>query len=309
MGFRELVAVVTLAALYVSGCSDSGTERRDEAEPAADARIVVYVVNYPLEYFAERIGGDEVAVEFPAPPDVDPAFWNPVAETIAAYQNADLILLNGAAYAKWVAKVSLPQAKVVDTSKGFSDHYIVTEGAVTHSHGPGGEHAHTGTAFTTWIDLDQSLQQARAIEEALTARWPDRADIWKAGFSELEEDLTALDAALRNAVAANASQAMVASHPVYQYLTRRYSLNIESVMWEPDAFPTEGQWRELSHLIEDHDAKWMIWEGEPLPESLQRLAEMGVKSVVFDPCGNVPEDGDFLTVMRKNIERMTTAYR
>ncbi len=62
----------------------------------------VYVVNYPLKYFAERIGGDHVRVKFPVPADVDPANWNPDLADIAAYQQADLILLNGAGYAKWV---------------------------------------------------------------------------------------------------------------------------------------------------------------------------------------------------------------
>ena len=63
-----------------------------------DAPLSVYVVNYPLQYFAERIGGPDVRVVFPAPADGDPAFWKPSPEQIAAYQKADLILLNGASY-------------------------------------------------------------------------------------------------------------------------------------------------------------------------------------------------------------------
>jgi zinc transport system substrate-binding protein len=74
-------------------------------------------VNYPLKYFAERIGGDHVRVEFPAPADVDPAYWNPALAGISAFQKADLILLNGAGYAKWIAKVSLPRSKIVDKLK------------------------------------------------------------------------------------------------------------------------------------------------------------------------------------------------
>jgi zinc transport system substrate-binding protein len=81
----------------------------------AGDKLRVYTVNYPLAYFAERIAGDLATVIFPAPPNVDPAFWMPNAETIAAYQTADLILLNGADYAKWTAKVSLPRSRLVDT--------------------------------------------------------------------------------------------------------------------------------------------------------------------------------------------------
>ncbi len=85
----------------------------------AAEKITVYVVNYPLQYFAERIGGEHVKVVFPAPANVDPAYWMPDVKTISDYQQADLILLNGAGYAKWVNKVSLPRLRMVNTSAGF----------------------------------------------------------------------------------------------------------------------------------------------------------------------------------------------
>lgn len=49
-----------------------------------------------------------------------------------------------------------------------------------------------------------------------------------------------------------------------------------------------------------HAARWMFWESEPLPETVERLRELGVRSAVFDPCGNSPEEGDFLSVMAAN---------
>jgi zinc transport system substrate-binding protein len=60
-------------------------------------------------------------VTFPAPPDVDPAFRMPGSETIAAYQAADLILLNGADHAKWTSKVSLPRSRTENPSRAFRD--------------------------------------------------------------------------------------------------------------------------------------------------------------------------------------------
>ena len=72
----------------------------------AQKPLNVYVVNYPLKYFAERIGGDHVEVVFPAPAGIDPVYWIPDIPSIIAYQQADLILINGANYAKWVDKVS-----------------------------------------------------------------------------------------------------------------------------------------------------------------------------------------------------------
>ncbi len=97
---------------------------------------------------------------FPAPADVDPAYWNPDVGTISAYQQSDLIFLNGAGYAKWVDKVSLPGSKLVNTSKKFKDQYISTEDAVTHSHGPKSGHANENVAFTTWIDFELASRHA-----------------------------------------------------------------------------------------------------------------------------------------------------
>jgi zinc transport system substrate-binding protein len=269
----------------------------------------VAAVNYPLAYFAGRIGGDLVDVVFPVPGDVDPAFWNPSSGDVAVFQAADLILLNGATYTKWVPKVTLSASKMLDTSASFADRYITIEGAATHAHGPGGEHAHTGTAFTTWLDFTQAAAQAEAIRAAFTARRPQHAASFAANFAALEKDLLDIDGQLTAMTAEKGNRPIVASHPVYQYLARRHDLNLESVMWEPEVVPQGSLWRELADGLEAHPAAWMIWEGEPAAESVRRLEDMGVHSLVFEPCMNKPETGDFMSVMRANIKALGVAYQ
>ena len=94
-------------------CSDSPTTKSEKHSTSLPR---ICVVNYPLKYFSERIAGKTARVEFPVPAGVDPVYWTPGAEIIETYQKADLILLNGASYAKWINKVSLPKSKLVDTS-------------------------------------------------------------------------------------------------------------------------------------------------------------------------------------------------
>ena len=275
---------------------------------AGEEKLLVYAVNYPLAYFAGRIGGDAVRVELPVPGEVDPAFWTPEAESILAFQRADLILLNGAGYAGWVRNATLPASRMVDTSRGFEDRFIVVESDVTHSHGPEGAHTHGETAFTTWLDPALAVAQAAAVREALIAARPTGEASFQGGYAALEADLLTLDGALEELAAGLSDQPILASHPVYQYLARRYGLNLEAVMWEPDAMPTPSQWQELAHGLEAHPARWMIWEGEPLVASMARLEEMSVGSVVFDPCGNVPDEGDYLTVMRRNVQALAAVF-
>ena len=139
----------------------------------------IYVVNYPLQYFAERIAGEHARVVFPAPTDVDPAYWMPDAKTISDYQRADFILLNGANYAKWVNKVSLPRFRMVNTSAAFKDRYIEAAEILTHSHGAKGQHGHEALAFTTWIDFSLAAEQAKAIVKALSRKRPALRDTFQ----------------------------------------------------------------------------------------------------------------------------------
>jgi len=269
----------------------------------------VYAVNYPLAYFAERIGGDLVQVEFPAPPGVDPAFWSPGPEMVAAYQSADLILLNGAGYASWTDRVSLASSRLVVTTEGVADRYVVVEDAVTHSHGPEGEHAHGTVAFTTWLDPTIAAEQARAIRDAFVRARPDHEATFDGGFDALETDLLDLDVRISQIVAARPEQPLLASHPVYQYLAARYGLDLRSVHVEPEEPPAPAAWRNLQAMLEERPAGWMLWEAEPLSETAERLRELGVESVVFSPADNRPADGDYLDVMDANARRLAALYR
>lgn len=271
-------------------------------------RLTVYAVNYPLKYFAERIAGEHATVILPVPAGKDPAFWMPDAKTISDYQRADLILLNGANYAEWINKVTLPQFRLVDTSANFKDRYIKISNVMTHTHGPAGEHAHEGVAFTTWLDFDLAAQQAKEIASALSRKRPALRDLFQSNYAALEKDLAETDRAIKQIVAKNPELPLLASHPVYDYLARRYGLNIKSVHWEPDQVPSRNQWGELRAILNNHPAQWMIWEGEPLPATVKTLKSKGIQSVVFNPSANAPEQGDFLSVMQQNVENLRAVF-
>jgi len=286
-----------------------GTILITTSQALASERLSVYTVNYPLAYFAERIGGEQVEVVFPAPPDVDPAYWMPDQATITAYQQADLILLNGANYAKWVGKVSLPRGKMVDTSRKFKDRYIYAAEVTTHSHGAEGAHAHESLAFTTWLDLSLAKLQAAEIYKVLARKRPMSEMLFKKNFKALAVELENLHAAIKAIVESDPRRAILGSHPVYDYLSAGYGMNLISVHWEPDEIPSVSQWNELKQILQKHRAEFMLWEGKPNPESIDRLKAHGVASVTFYPCGNRPERGAFMSVMRANVEQLKLAFQ
>jgi zinc transport system substrate-binding protein len=306
---RWMCAAIVAGAV-LAGCSGAEKDTPETVQRGVSVRVPdVYTVNYPLAYFAERIGGTAASVVFPVPAGVDPAFWNPAPGVISGYQRADLILLNGAGYAKWLQVASLPEGSLLDTSAGVRDRYLEIQAHVTHTHGPGGEHAHGGIAFTTWLDFTIASAQAAAVYAGIAGVAADTSGL-SARYLELAADLDSLDRSMREMANGLRGRALLASHPVYQYLAARYSLDIHSVTWEPDEAPIGAQWAQLAALRAEHPATVMLWEAEPLAATRTRLEGDGIRVVVFDQCGNRPEGGaDFLAVMKANIEALEAAAR
>jgi len=266
----------------------------------------VAAVNYPLAYFAERIAGDLADVVFPVPSGVDPSFWRPGIADIATFQSADLILLNGASFADWTARTTLPRSRIVNTSAAFEDAYIATE-TVTHSHGDGGEHSHTGTASYTWLDFSLAAEQAAAIAAGLSRVTPEAADTVYQNLEALAADLAALGDEASEIGALAETVPVISSHPRYQYFGRAYGLAIDAVDWDANEPPTQAQWQELEARASQMEAKVFIWEAAPDAASLSRMETLGLANAVFPPLANRPADGEFLQAMRSSLESLRQA--
>ena len=76
--------------------------------------------------------------------------------------------------------------------------------------------------------------------------------------------------------------------------------------WEPNIVPDKKGLAELEDIKSDYPVSVMIWEGKPLPESVEILNKAGLKSLVFLLCGGKPESGDFLSVMKENIATLNS---
>ena len=311
----SVLAWMTVRWLGLSGPRAAGTmypwsaTAAPVASPSAGIVKRVAVVNYPLAYFTRRIAGDRVEIIFPVPREEDPAFWKPREDDIRQYQQADLILLNGAEYAKWLPAAVLPLTRQVVTSRSFVDRYLKNGEVVTHSHGPQGMHSHGLIDFNTWMDPQQAALQAQTIHDELVRLMPDAAKEFDANLEALEKDLADLDGLLAAISAQLGKEPLLASHPVYQYAARRYDWNLQAMHWEPDEMPTEAQWQELAAMHLKHPARLMIWEEEPLPAVAGRLRGMGVEPVAFETCANSPASGDYLSAMKANAKRFGAALK
>lgn len=305
-----------LLALIISGCGRSENESENSAKFAdsgsgpntsIELPAKVLTVNYPLEYFASTILGELGQVTYPGPANEDPAYWVPSTEIAQQYQQADLVLLNGAGYAQWLDKFSLPRKNQLNTGASFRDQWISETEAVTHSHGPDGEHSHTGFAFTTWLDPMLAIQQANAIHSTLKTLIPDQQRTFAQNHRPLIEELNHLDSEIGDLLSKQSNQAWLASHPVYQYFARRYELSMESLHWEPGQELEASDWVQLDEILNAHPAKHMLWEGEPANSVKEGLKSRGVTPILFETVSTRPVTGDYMKSMWGNFERLKQA--
>ena len=248
---RWIAAWMCLVASLSIGCAPSKTNPSAETtlDPAPqESRPVVVVVNYPLEYFARRIGGDLIQVTFPVPKDQDPAYWEPSGNQIAEIQSADLVLLNGADYAKWTLRATLPWSRTVVTCEGLEEDLIEIPDAVVHSHGPEGEHSHAGLVSETWLDPDLAIRQARAVYDALCGVIPDQETAMEARFLDLQRELKDLAEELDDTLK-QTSVRWLSAKPRFHYLLARYEAEIEVLHWEDGETIEASQWESLESLL------------------------------------------------------------
>jgi len=248
-----LAVGLPVAMLPLSGCGSETTTTA--AVPTQDAVLTTF---YPTQYFAQRIAGGLVVVDSPLPADTDPIFWRPGAEAMIQFQNAKLVITNGAEFEKWVAGAALPRGRTVES---LDDQALASTGgpitmeSTTHSHGPAGEHTHEGVDGHTWVSPTLAIAQAERIAEAMSTAWPEHASAFETNLASLVEDLEMLRTSMADLTPRVEGHALLASHPAYNYLAREMGWDVHNLDLDPENADTQAvvdAVHEALHHHEDH---------------------------------------------------------
>jgi zinc transport system substrate-binding protein len=319
---QRSVLVATLVGLAATAFVSCSRESRDpKSENGADAKKgkpVVYASTYPLQYFAERIGGGKIEVRAVVPVGEDAEHYIPDDETIKGLQKADLVLINGALLEKWLMRIAfLPESRVVDTSRPFEADYITLADTVTHSHGPKGANTHEGAVAQTWLDPKQAAAQAGEVAKALSGLLPDGKSWTNRNLAGLQADLGEIDrgfAELFKEHKERGGRHFLFSRPVYEYLARRYELNATSLQVEPNETPDDETFESIKRLLKTRPAEYIVWEADPAEEIAGRFRdELSLESACFETCtARTQEQVDggmnYLAVMARNLENLRPVF-
>jgi zinc transport system substrate-binding protein len=300
--FQSLVLV--LFVLLPLGCSEKPSDTLADHELEA----VIRTTFYPMTYMAKRLVGDAVAVESPLPPDADPIFYEPDDQALLQFRRAKLVASNGAEFERWMATASLPKSRVVETAAGLPGGFL-TIGSGTHTHG-GSTHSHEGTDGHTWVDPHNAIFQAEALAAAAARAFPEQKEAILARLPALKGDLLALDAELVRITGILGDTRLLASHPAYRYLKRRYGFEITDFDLDPEGGLKDHEKMLLRKASTTAPRTVLMWESEPLPETRRFLEEeLKIKCVLFSPVESPPSEGDYMSVMSANLKRLADALQ
>jgi len=292
--------LLPLVLSFLTACAEKPESAPDAAVDGGSNGITVLTTCYPMQYFAERIAGEHLDVQFPLPDGADPILWQPDSASILRFQAADLIVINGAHYEKWVTTVSLPENRVIDASRSFEQDLIRYETSTSHRHGPEGEHTHSGIDGHTWLDPINAKVQAATIRQAFAKKWPAHAESFERNLQALIADLDALDEQLKGI---EISRPLLASQPAYGYLARRYGWQVTNLELDPETLPGKDA------IPADSPAKIILWQSRPRDVVSALLEKQyGIEGIVFSPAER-KSDQDYLATMRANIEALRSEFK
>ena len=309
---RHLAAVAALA-LAGSLASCAALSPGSDSTAAASGALTVSTSFYPIQYLAQAIGGEHVAVTSVTPTNVEPHDFELSPKDVTALSASSLVLyVSGFQPSLDDALTQVSGPTVVDLA-GSVD--LVHHDGVEEEHEEGAtEAAHDHDAAAAldphfWLDPVRMQAAAKAVEAALAQADPAHADDYAANLDTLNATLTDLNTSYSTGLGHCERTTFVTSHAAFGYLADRYSLTQASISGvDPESEPSPAELAEVKKVVESTGTTTIFTEELVSPETAQAVAaETGAQTRVLSPIESAPEDGDYAGVMRTNLEELRTA--
>ncbi|WP_433617274.1 metal ABC transporter substrate-binding protein [Dactylosporangium sp. CA-139114] len=274
-------AVLCAALVSLAGCAVH--------EQPDDGRLRVVAGFYPLQFVAEEIGGDRVAVENLTRAGAEPHDLELQPSQLAALEDADLVLyLRGFQPAVDEGADLQQKARTFDVSTVASLH-----GADPH----------------VWLDPTRLATIAGRVADRLAEADPAHAGEFRQRAAGLDAELRELDGEYRRGLADCARHDVVTSHEAFGYLTARYGLTQVPVTGlNPDEEPGPQRVRDVARLAKERGVTTIFFESLVSPKLSETVArEIGARAAVLDPIEGVEDGETYITTMRTNLAALRAA--
>lgn len=303
-------AALSATALLLTGCGGSSG--------AEDDRPTVVASFYPFAFVAEEVGGSFVQVDNLTSPGVEPHDIELNPKQVAQVQDADLVIFESEFQAAVDDAIdqagraddaTIDAADVVEQLAATEEDHAEDEGE---DHDDHDDHDHGDIDPHTWLDPQNMVRVARAVESSLSATFPDHAADFTANADALVAELDDLDDAFEVGLQTCERRTIVTSHAAFAYLADRYDLTQVSIAGiDPSNEPSPRDLADITELVRAEGITTIFTEELVSPAVARTIAdETGASIATLDPIEGLSDDTTdetYLTLMRRNLDALRTA--
>ena len=323
MSKRFLAAACAAAtALALSACSSTAPSSTSGAK---DGTLTVMASFYPLQYLAEKIGGEHVTVTSLTPAGAEPHDLELSPKTVDALSSADAVIyLAGFQSAVDEAIEQQAPKTVIDVSPAVQ----LVEAGVDANHPSEEEDEDTDEAQSSeadghedhhhdmsadphfWLDPVRMASAATLVGDKLAEANPANAEMYKTNAKALKDELTSLGNDLVSKTSTCQIKTFVTAHTAFGYLADRTGLTQVGISGlDPDSSPSPARLAEISQIAKDQGVTTIFTEALIDPKIAQTLADdLGITTAVLDPIESQTDPSkDYSGVMNDNIDALTKA--
>ena len=310
-----------LLAVSLAGCA----ARREQDS----GKLQVVCSLFPYYDFARQIGGDDVEVTLLVPAGKETHSFEPTPLDVVTLSQADVFLYNGGESEQWVEQILSAAGENIRVTEALMPRVTLLveemtegmEGGDDHSGHDHDGHDHDDDAHDhqdeemaydehVWTSPVLAKTLCEAICDALCRADPAHRENYRARLADYLEELTALDEAFRDTVAAGHRRLLVFGDrfPLL-YFCREYGLDYRAA-FHGCASDTEPSLATLKYLI-DQVAREQIPVVYTIELSSQKVAQAiaettGARVLTFQSCQTVSrQDLDngatYLSLMWQNV--------
>ncbi|MEW1580658.1 metal ABC transporter substrate-binding protein [Streptomyces microflavus] len=336
MNVRRLIPTTAVAGAVVLGLTAlSACSTSDAADGGNGDKLKVTASFYPMQFLAERIGGEHVAVTSLTKPGVEPHDLELTPRQIGSISESDYVL-----YLKGIQPAvddAIKQSGVKNTVDAatlttLEDHGSEVSGHdhgheeeaheeeahedeahEEHAEGDGHNHGEEGGADPhIWLDPVKYAEVAKGVGKSLEKADPDHAADYKKNTEALVGELNKLNTAYETGLKNTATKTFITTHSAFGYLAERYGLTQQGIAGiDPEAEPSPARIQEIHTIAEKEKATTVFFETLASDRTAKTLAkDTGLKTGVLDPLEGITkksQGADYIEVMESNLSALQKA--
>jgi zinc transport system substrate-binding protein len=301
------IAVTAVAALglgTLTACSG------DDAAAGNTDKFDVVASFYPMQFLAERIGGDHVNVTTLTEPGQEPHDLELSTKQTAELGEADAVL-----YLKSLQPAvdeAVGQSGVRTKIDAASLTTLEEHGDDGHDHGGGEEEEEHARDPHIWLDPVKYAEVAEGVAKAFEKADPDHAADYRENAEALTGRLAELNTAYEKGLENTATKVFFTNHAAFGYLAERYGLTQEAINGlDPESEPSPARIKELQTEAKADGVTTVFYETLVSDRTAKTLADdAGLKTDVLDPLEGITgksEGDDYFGVMEANLKALEAA--